>query len=68
MAKDHDPKYWHDRAAEARARARRTADQQMKAVLLSIVESYTKLAHRASELQKLMPILPRPRQKKGRER
>jgi hypothetical protein len=40
----------------------------MKAVLLSIVESYTKLAHRASELQKLMPILPRPRQKKGRER
>jgi hypothetical protein len=38
----------------------------MKVVLLGVVESYTKLAHRASELEKLTPILPR--RQKGRER
>ena len=51
-----DPKYWHARAAEARAMAEEFADPESKRLMLWIAEEYEILAERAdADLDKLDP-------------
>jgi hypothetical protein len=40
----HDPKYWHERAVEARSIAKLLDDQQAKGHLLAIAAEYDQLA------------------------
>jgi hypothetical protein len=42
--KENDSKYWHGRAAQARAMADEMRDAEAKAVMLEIVESYERIA------------------------
>jgi hypothetical protein len=42
--KEDDSKYWHGRAAQARAMADGVRDAEAKAIMLEIVESYERIA------------------------
>jgi hypothetical protein len=44
-----DPKYWRERAHEARAHAKRLADPASQRMLLEMSDDYEKLAKRAEE-------------------
>ena len=41
------PEHWRDRAEEARVLAEKMRDQQAKAAMLAIADSYEKIAKRA---------------------
>ncbi len=47
MTKLGDPKYWRERADEARAVAVQMKDAHTKAVMLGIAQDYERLAERA---------------------
>jgi hypothetical protein len=44
-----DPKFWHERAEEARVLAEQMSDETAKKMMLRIAEDYDKLAVRASQ-------------------
>jgi hypothetical protein len=44
-----DPKFWHDRAMDARATAARVADPERKRILMDIAERYTAIAKLTAE-------------------
>jgi hypothetical protein len=48
----YDPKYWHERAEEARGHAKRLADPKTKRRMLKMVEQYEKLAKRAERIRR----------------
>jgi len=50
----HDAEYWHDRAAEARARADQMHDWDAKCTMLGIAESYDRMA-RWAEMRNVRP-------------
>lgn len=58
MPQRFDPKYWRERAEEARAQAEEMHDPKAKRTLLGIAESYEKLAEQAEAFQYKLP--PRP--------
>ena len=41
------PEHWRDRAAEARAQAEQMSDEAARQAMLSVAESYEKIARRA---------------------
>jgi len=47
-----DPKYWRERAEEARVHAERIADRASKKKRLKLAEDYEKLAKRAEQRQR----------------
>jgi hypothetical protein len=46
-ARFNDPKFWRDRAEEARAVAERMSDEQARFTMVHIAQAYDKLASRA---------------------
>jgi len=44
-----DPRHWYDRAAEMRALAETMANEETKAIMLSLAADYDKLADRAAQ-------------------
>jgi hypothetical protein len=48
----YEPKYWRERAEEARVHAKRLIDPKVKRRMLKLAEQYEKLAKRAERIKR----------------
>jgi len=58
LDKKDDPKYWRNRAEEARAIAVQMKDARTKAVMVGIAQDYEKLAQRPSNAAHRIGLAP----------